>query len=66
MTKRHINVDDQVFEEAKAYLGTVTITETVNEALKMVAKLEAAAAQWWKTDPLPEIRERQAMKEMWR
>jgi hypothetical protein len=67
MTKRHINIDDQYLEEAQAYLGTKTITETVNEALELVAGIPAALAEieWWKTDPLPEIRERQAMKELW-
>lgn len=39
MTKRLVEIDDKVLDEARQALGTVTIKDTVNTALK-----EAAAA----------------------
>jgi Arc/MetJ family transcription regulator len=40
MTKRLIDVDDQVLEAARRVLGTATIKDTVNSALR--ASVEAA------------------------
>lgn len=40
MTKRLIDVDDQVLEAARRVLGTTTIKDTVNSALR--ASVEAA------------------------
>lgn len=37
MTKRLIDVDDSVLASAQARLGTATIKETVNTALRRVA-----------------------------
>jgi Arc/MetJ family transcription regulator len=47
MTKRLIDVDDNALDAARAHLGTRTIKETVNEALRRAAhqrseELEAA------------------------
>lgn len=39
MTKRLVEIDDKVLDDARQALGTVTIKDTVNTALK-----EAAAA----------------------
>ncbi|HWH35292.1 MAG TPA: hypothetical protein VNT56_08235 [Acidimicrobiales bacterium] len=39
MTKRLVEIDDKVLDDARRVLGTVTIKDTVNTALK-----EAAAA----------------------
>jgi Arc/MetJ family transcription regulator len=57
MTKRHINIDDQTLEEAKVLLGTTTITETVNEALKVVVGIPAVdfEIEWWKTHSLADL-----------
>jgi len=37
MTKRLIDVDDTALDAARARLGTRTIKDTVNEALRMAA-----------------------------
>lgn len=37
MTKRLIDVDDDALEAARAHLGTRTIKDTVNEALRSAA-----------------------------
>jgi Arc/MetJ family transcription regulator len=37
VTKRLIDVDDEVLSVARAELGTTTIKDTVNEALRLVA-----------------------------
>jgi Arc/MetJ family transcription regulator len=38
MTKRLIDVDDEALAAARAQLGTTTIKDTVNEALRSAAK----------------------------
>lgn len=38
MTKRLIDVDDAALEAARSHLGTHTIKDTVNEALRMAAE----------------------------
>lgn len=38
MTKRLIDVDDDALDAARARLGTRTIKDTVNEALRMAAE----------------------------
>ncbi len=38
MTKRLIDVDDDALNAARAKLGTQTIKDTVNEALRTVAR----------------------------
>jgi Arc/MetJ family transcription regulator len=42
MTKRLIDVDDDALEAARAELGTRTIKDTVNEALRRVARQRSA------------------------
>ena len=37
MTKRLIDVDEDALQAARAALGTATMKDTVNEALRMVA-----------------------------
>jgi predicted house-cleaning noncanonical NTP pyrophosphatase (MazG superfamily) len=68
MTMRHVDIDDKLLEDVKAYLGTKTIKDTIHEALALVAEIPERMAEidWWSTDPLPEIRERQAMKDAYR
>ena len=38
MTKRLIDVDDRALEDARERLGTKTIKDTVNEALRLAAE----------------------------
>ena len=42
MTKRLIDVDDDALDAARARLGTRTIKDTVNEALRMAAEERCA------------------------
>jgi Arc/MetJ family transcription regulator len=42
VTKRLIDVDDDALDAARAQLGTVTIKDTVNEALRRAARLRSA------------------------
>lgn len=37
MTKRLVDIDDRVLHDAQASLGTATIKDTVNEALRIAA-----------------------------
>ncbi len=37
MTKRLVDIDDEVLGAAKAQLGTATLKDTVNEALRRAA-----------------------------
>jgi Arc/MetJ family transcription regulator len=38
MTKRLVDIDDEVLEEARRALGTTTLKETVNESLRSTAQ----------------------------
>jgi len=42
MTKRLIDVDDDALDAARAKLGTSTIKDTVNEALRTAARERSA------------------------
>lgn len=42
MTKRLINIDDRTLTAAQARLGTPTMTDTVNEALRRVSGDDSA------------------------
>jgi Arc/MetJ family transcription regulator len=42
VTKRLIDVDDDALDAARAQLGTATIKDTVNEALRRAARLRSA------------------------
>ena len=42
MTKRLIDVDDDALDAARAELGTRTIKDTVNEALRRAARRRSA------------------------
>jgi len=68
MTKRTIDIDDDLLEQVRAYFGTKTIKDTVNEALEHVAGIpeRIAAIEWWKTDPCPDLRNKRIMRRAWR
>ncbi len=38
MTKRLIEIDDDVLDEARRVLGTATLKDTVNESLRITAR----------------------------
>jgi Arc/MetJ family transcription regulator len=42
VTKRLIDVDDEALDAARAQLGTSTIKDTVNEALRSAARQRSA------------------------
>jgi Arc/MetJ family transcription regulator len=72
MTKRLIDVDDDVLEAARRVLGTTTIKDTVNSALR--ASVEAAerrqkvdtAALKRFADASRDLRDDDVMAEAWR
>ena len=72
MTKRLIDVDDDVLEDARRALGTTTIKDTVNSALR--ASVEAAerrqnvdtAALKRFADASRDLRDDDVMAEAWR
>ena len=45
VTKRLVDIDDTALREARAELGTATIKETVNRALRQAAGSERAAVE---------------------
>ncbi len=44
MHKTAIRIDDELAEEAKGYLGTSTLTDTVNEAMREYVNLQRRMA----------------------
>lgn len=42
MTKRLLDIDDSALEDAKRILDTTTMKDTVNEALRLVARIEGS------------------------
>jgi len=44
VTKRLVDVDDEVLGQARRILGTETLKDTVNRALREVVRRDAAAA----------------------
>lgn len=68
MTKRLVDIDDSVLDEARAALGTDTIKETVNTALTQATALAARREhlQRFKADQLPDLREKKVMAQAWR
>lgn len=53
MTKRLIDVDDELVEQARAALGTQTLKDTVNESMAAVARAERR--QRWTVEDLQEL-----------
>ena len=44
MTKRLLDIDDAALEDARRILETRTLKDTVNEALRRVARIEGSKA----------------------
>lgn len=68
MTRRTIDIDDDLLQQAMAFMGTKTIKETVNDALADMAKRPArrATIAHWLSDPHRELRELEAIEKAWR
>jgi Arc/MetJ family transcription regulator len=68
MTKRHIEIDDDLLEQVRAFFGTRTLKDTVNCALYEIAQYPArlAVIDRWVFDPDADSSEVQAMGEAWR
>lgn len=45
MVKRLVDIDDEALEAARAHLGTATIKDTVNHALRQAAGVRAEAVR---------------------
>ncbi|HET9140982.1 type II toxin-antitoxin system VapB family antitoxin [Actinophytocola sp.] len=67
MTKRLIDVDDDLIEVARTYLGTKTLKDTVNAALREIKARRDREDEvaWWATDPLPDLRNPEIMDKAW-
>jgi Arc/MetJ family transcription regulator len=68
MTKRHIEIDDDLLKFVMKWLGTKTIKETVELALRNVADQPArlAMVEHWLTDPFRDARQLEALTNAWR
>ena len=66
MTERMIDIDDTLIEEVGAYLGTTTLSDTVNAALREIRRRKSVAEElaWWRTDPLPHLRDPEFIRKM--
>jgi Arc/MetJ family transcription regulator len=68
MTKRQIDIDDDLLDQVRTILGTKTIKDTVNSALAEILRWEADAAEVhrWLDDPDRDLRELETLKQKWR
>ncbi len=64
MTKRHIEIDDDLLQFVMEWLGTKTIKETVELALRDVADQPArlAMVEGWLSDPFRDARKIEALE----
>ncbi len=68
MPKTLVDIDPDLLEEAKKVIGTKTIKDTVNGAIAEIV-LRARRRdfiEWLKSDPLPDARDPEVMKQAWR
>jgi Arc/MetJ family transcription regulator len=68
MTKRLIDLDDELLAAAQRELGTRGVRDTVRLALRQAATTSARARQvsWLGDDGLAELSERGQREEVWR
>jgi CO/xanthine dehydrogenase FAD-binding subunit len=64
MTKRHVEIDDDLLQYVMEWLGTKTIKETVELALRDVADQPArlAMVESWLNDPFHDARKIEALE----
>jgi len=68
MTKRLIDLDDELLDAARRELNTVGIAETVRSALRLAATRSARVRQveWLTSGGLAEMADRTARDDVWR
>lgn len=68
MTKRLVEIDDDVLAAARSALNTVTIKDTVNRALSeaAAAALRRQFVELLAADGLPDLRDPDVMAAAWR
>jgi Arc/MetJ family transcription regulator len=68
VTKRLIDVDDELLGSAREVLGAKTMKETVNEALRAVTSAARRREHVARlaADGLPDLRDQAVMDEAWR
>lgn len=68
MTKRLIDLDDELLESAQRELGTSGVSDTVRAALRQAAAAAAQARQvaWLADGGLAELAEREQRAAVWR
>lgn len=68
MTKRLIDLDDELLASAQEFLGTSGITDTVRAALQYAADaaIRAEEIQWLAEGGLSELASREARANVWR
>ncbi|HEX8768656.1 MAG TPA: hypothetical protein VF714_09815 [Jatrophihabitans sp.] len=68
MTKRLIDLDDDLLREAQRQLGTTGVTDTVRTALAQVTASAARARQvaWLTEGGMADLREPDQRAEVWR
>ncbi len=68
MTKRLVDIDDDVLQAARVALDTQTIKDTVDAALRSASALAARRRhlERFRADELPDLREGDVMSQAWR
>ena len=68
MTKRVVDIDDDLLQFVKDWLGTKTIKETVNQALREVARQpdRLEMVKHWLTDPGRDTRQLEVLEKAYR
>jgi Arc/MetJ family transcription regulator len=68
MTKRLVELDDQLLEDARAVLGTTGVTDTVREALRQtVAQIaRAREIEWLRGGGMSEMADPEVRAQVWR
>lgn len=68
MTKRLIDLDDDLLAEAQRHLGTTGVTDTVRTALAQVSALAARVRQiaWLTGGAMAELSDSESRAEVWR
>lgn len=68
MTKRLIEIDDELLESAKRELGTKGIADTVRSALEFAAARSARLdhIEWLKSGGMAELADKEARDQVWR
>jgi Arc/MetJ family transcription regulator len=64
MTRRRVDIDDELLDDVMTWLGAKTIKDAVNQALRECAdqRVRLARIQYWRTDPYRDLRELEALK----